>query len=97
MSSGARKVLMGVVVVGLFLGSKLYNKTKTQKEVQELLIFGCDREVACQEAVTNHFEACFKESFRMGGRRTSSKLDYDKLVTCINGKGGADYFLSETS
>jgi hypothetical protein len=87
------KRLAGIVVaVAAILGMKFYNKASAHDDVQARLVELCEGDGACQTAVRTHFEACFDASYKMGGRRQSSKLDAMALVKCVNSRAGEEYF-----
>ena len=89
------KRVAGVVVgVALILGLKFYNKNAAAHDVKARLVELCDKDSACVTAVDRNFDACFEEAYKMGGRRSSSRLDSDKLVQCVNSRSGEEYFTS---
>jgi hypothetical protein len=81
--------LIGIVAL---VGMKFYNKASAHDDVQARLIQLCEGDDACQTAVRTHYEACFDASYKMGGRRQSSKLDLNTLVKCVNSRAGEEYF-----
>jgi len=87
-----RKVAGALVGVVLVLGMKFYNKASAHDDVQGRLVQLCAGDTECVAAVGQHYEACFDASYKMGGRRTSSRLDLDALVRCVNTKSGVPYF-----
>jgi len=87
------KRLAGVVVaVVAILGMKFYNKASAHDDVKARLVELCEGDEECQAAVDAHYDACFDASYKMGGRRTASRLDLDALVRCVNQKSGESYF-----
>ena len=84
--------LVGLVLV---LGMKFYNKASAHDDVQGRLAQLCAGDTECVAAVGQHYEACFDASYKMGGRRTSSRLDLNALVKCVNTKSGVPYFAVE--
>lgn len=84
--------LVGVVAI---LGMKFYNKASAHDDVQGRLVELCAGDAECVAAVGQHYEACFDASYKMGGRRTSSSLNLDALVKCVNTKSGVPYFAVE--
>jgi hypothetical protein len=87
-----RRLAGAVVAVVAILGMKFYNKASAHDDVQARLIELCEGDGACQTAVRTHFEACFDASYKMGGRRQSSKLDATVLVKCVNARAGEEFF-----
>ena len=81
--------LFGIVAL---VGMKFYNKASAHDDVRARLVQLCEGDNACQTAVSTHYEACFDSSYKMGGRRQSSKLDESALVNCVNSRAGEDYF-----
>lgn len=81
--------LLGVVAV---LGMKFYNKASAHDDVKARLVALCEADEQCVADVGRHYEACFDSSYKMGGRRTSSRLDVDALVRCVNTRSGVPYF-----
>ena len=87
------KRLAGALVAILaVVGMKFYNKASAHDNVQTELIQLCEGDDACQTAVRSHYEGCFDASYKVGGRRQSSRLDADALVKCINSRAGEQYF-----
>ena len=87
-----KKVAGALVGVVLVLGMKFYNKASAHDDVQGRLVQLCAGDTECVAAVSQHYEACFDASYKMGGRRSSSKLDVDGLVACVNEAAGEPYF-----
>ena len=81
--------LLGVVVV---LGMKFYNKASAHDDVKSRLVALCEADAECVADVEKHYDGCFDASYKMGGRRQSSKLDVDALVRCVNTRSGVPYF-----
>ena len=81
--------LLGVVAL---LGMKFYNKASAHDDVKARLVALCAADGECVADVEKHYDACFDSSYKMGGRRTSSKLDVDALVRCVNTRSGVPYF-----
>jgi hypothetical protein len=65
----------------VLVGVKFYNKTSAHDEVQARLIELCEGDAQCQSAVRTHYDACFDSAYKLGGRRSGSKLDVNALVT----------------
>jgi hypothetical protein len=84
--------LVGVVAI---LGMKFYNKASAHDDVQGRLVQLCAGDAECVADVAQHYEACFDAAYKMGGRRTSSRLDVNALVQCVNTKSGVPYFSVE--
>ncbi len=87
-----KRIAGALVAIVAIVGMKFYNKASAHDDAQGQLIQACAGDEACQTAVRTHYEACFDASYKMGGRRQSSKLDADSLVKCINSRAGEDYF-----
>jgi hypothetical protein len=87
-----KRLAGALVAIVAIVGMKFYNKASAHDNVQSQLIQLCAGDDACQTAVRTHYEACFDASYKMGGRRSSSKLDADTLVKCINSRAGEEYF-----
>jgi len=81
-----------LVAVVAVLGMKFYNKASAHDDVKARLVELCEGDVECKAAVDTHYDTCFGSSYKMGGRRTSSRLDLDALVKCVNEKSGEPYF-----
>jgi hypothetical protein len=82
-------ILVGVAFV---LGMKFYNKSSANKEVKAHLMALCEGDAGCQTAVGTHFDGCFESAYKMGGRRSSSRLESEQLVLCINSRAGKPHF-----
>jgi len=87
-----KRLAGALVAIVAIVGMKFYNKASAHDNVQAELIQLCAGDDACQTAVRTHYEACFDASYKMGGRRQSSRLDEHTLVKCINSRAGEDYF-----
>jgi hypothetical protein len=87
-----KKLAAAVVSVVAIVGMKFYNKASAHDDVQGRLVQLCAGDAECAAAVGEHYEACFDASYKMGGRRTSSRLDVNALVQCVNTKSGVPYF-----
>ena len=81
--------LLGVVAI---LGMKFYNKASAHDDVKARLVALCEVDAECRSDVEKHYDACFDASYKMGGRRQSSKLDVDALVRCVNTRSRVPYF-----
>jgi hypothetical protein len=81
--------LLGVVVL---LGMKFYNKASAHDDVKARMVSLCEADAECVADVEKHFDPCFESSYKLGGRRSSSKLDQDALVRCVNTRAGVPYF-----
>ena len=81
--------LLAVVAI---LGMKFYNKASAHDDVKSRLVALCEADAECAADVERHYDACFDSSYKMGGRRQSSKLDVDALVKCVNTRSGVPYF-----
>jgi hypothetical protein len=90
----AKRLLAGLVAAAALIGMKFYNKASTHDDVKARLVELCAGDAECQAAVNTHFEACFESSYKMGGRRQSSRLDVDAFVKCVNTKAGQPYFVA---
>jgi hypothetical protein len=71
---------------------KAYNKASAHDDVRARLVALCETDAECVADVDRHYEACFDASYKMGGRRQSSKLDVEALVRCVNTRSGVPYF-----
>lgn len=87
-----KRLAAALVAVVAIVGMKFYNKASAHDDVQARLIELCEGDDACQTAVRAHYDACFDQAYRMGGRRQGSKLDLDRLVQCVNSRSGEEYF-----
>jgi hypothetical protein len=87
-----KRIAGALIAVVAVVGMKFYNKASAHDDVKERLVALCEADAECQAAVNTHFDACFDASYKMGGRRQSSKLDVHALVKCVNAKAGEDYF-----
>jgi hypothetical protein len=87
-----RRLAGALVAVVAILGMKFYNKSSAHDDVKARMVQLCEGDSACQAAVDRHYDACFDSSYKMGGRRQSSKLDVDALVKCVNTRSGVPYF-----
>jgi hypothetical protein len=81
--------LLGVVAI---LGMKFYSKASAHDDVKARLVALCATDAECVADVRKHYDACFESSYRIGGRRTESRLDVDDLVRCVNTRSGVPYF-----
>jgi hypothetical protein len=81
--------LLGVVAI---LGMKFYSKASAHDDVKARLVALCATDAECVADVQKHYDACFDSSYKMGGRRTSARLDVDALVRCVNTRSGVPYF-----
>jgi hypothetical protein len=90
-----RRLAGALVAIVAIVGMKFYSKTSTHADVQARLVELCEGDAACQTAVRTHYDACFEQAYKMGGRHESSKLDLDNLVKCVNSHAGEDYFTVE--
>lgn len=87
-----KRLAGALVAIVAMVGMRFYNKASAHDDVQARLTELCDGDDACQTAVRTHYEACFDASYKMGGRRQSSKLDLNTLVKCVNSRAGEEYF-----
>ena len=87
-----RRLLGAAVAVAAILGMKFYSKASAHDDVKSRLEALCESDADCRADVEKHYDACFDSSYKMGGRRTSSKLDVDALVRCVNTRSGVPYF-----
>jgi len=87
-----KRLAGALVAIVAIVGMKFYNKASAHDNVQAQLIQLCEGDDACQTAVRTHYDACFDSSYKMGGRRQSSRLDESTLVKCINSRAGEEYF-----
>lgn len=89
-----KRVLVGLLGVGLLFGVKFFNKSSDSKAVKAHLVSLCEGEAKCVQSVEAHFETCFDSSYKIGGRRRASHLETGDLVQCLNGRAGQSYFAS---
>jgi hypothetical protein len=87
-----KRLAGALVAIVAILGMKFYNKASAHDDVQGRLIELCEGDSACQTAVRTHYDTCFDQAYKMGGRRQGSKLDLDNLVKCVNSRAGEEYF-----
>jgi len=87
-----KRLAGALVAIVAIVGMKFYNKASAHDNVQAQLIQLCEGDDACQTAVRTHYDACFDSSYKIGGRRQSSKLDLNTLVKCVNSRAGEEYF-----
>lgn len=87
-----KRLAGALVAIVAVVGMKFYNKASAHDDVQARLIELCEGDSACQTAVRTHYDSCFDTSYKMGGRRQSSKLDLNTLVKCVNSRAGEEYF-----
>ena len=87
-----KRLAGAVIAIAVVLGMKFYNKHSSHEEVKKRLVQLCEGDAPCLQTVEQHFDACFEQSYRMGGRRTSSTLKSEEMVKCLNEKGGVEYF-----
>ena len=87
-----KRLAGALVAIVAIVGMKFYNKASAHDDVQARLIELCEGDDACQTAVRTHYDACFDQAYKMGGRRQSSKLDLNDLVKCVNSRAGEEYF-----
>lgn len=90
-----KRLAGALVAIAAMVGMKFYNKASAHDDVQARLVALCEGDDACQTAVRTHYDACFDASYKMGGRRQSSKLDLSTLVKCVNSRSGEEYFTVE--
>jgi hypothetical protein len=81
------KVLGVLALVGLYFGSRMFNKYSASKEArgaaEQALARVVDAKVA-KDAVGKHHEVCFEQYYKTGwGRRQSSKFETEKYARCI--------------
>lgn len=88
----AQKVIGAVIAIALVVGVKFYNKSSATAEVKAHMVKLCGGDAACEQAVGTHFEACFEQAYKMGGRRRDSRLEGGQLVQCVNSRAGKPYF-----
>jgi hypothetical protein len=87
-----KRLAGALVAVVAILGMKFYNKASAHDDVKARLVELCEGDAECQSAVDAHYDGCFDASYKMGGRRTASRLDLDALVACVNQRSGEPYF-----
>jgi hypothetical protein len=87
-----KRLLIGVVTVAALLGMKFYNKASAHDKVRARLVELCEGEAQCLAAVETHFDSCFEQSYKMGGRHRSASLNFDAFVSCMNSRAGKPYF-----
>lgn len=82
----------GLIVFGLIMGWKFYNKSNTAGDVKKQLIAICATDSQCVADVDAYYDSCFESSYDLGGRRRSGGLNGTRLATCINEKSGQPHF-----
>jgi len=82
-----KRVLFGVLAGVFALGMKFYNKSTDSQELKSHLVSLCAGDSRCVQSVETNFEACFEQAYKLGGRRTSSHLESDEFVACMNNRG----------
>jgi hypothetical protein len=87
-----KRLAVTVLSIAALLGMKFYNKAHASDTVKQRLVVLCEGDAQCTKAVETHFAACFDQSYKMGGRRQSSRLDGAELAGCINTRAGRKYF-----
>lgn len=87
-----KRILGALVGVAVLIGMKFYNKSSSHDEVRARLVELCAGDASCGRAVEQHFESCFDASYKLGGRRQSSHLEAEQLVSCINSRSGKEHF-----
>ena len=77
------KIGFFVLAIGVFFGLKFYNKNSTSDNVKQQMYEICAEfpdQARIRKIIDKHHDHCFEESFRMGGRRSSSKFDDERYV-----------------
>ncbi len=87
-----KKIGLALVVAGALIGYKFYNKSSARSEVRTQLEQICAQDSECLGSVSQHFESCFEENYKLGGRHRSGGLNETAMVSCINGKAGKALF-----
>jgi hypothetical protein len=86
------RLVVGLLGVTLVFGLKFYNRSSTASDVKAHLVQLCHGESGCLSAVEHHFDTCFEQAYKMGGRRQASQLQSGELVQCLNSRGRKSYF-----
>jgi hypothetical protein len=89
----AKRLAGALLAIVAIVGMKFYGKASAHDDVKGRLVALCETDAECVADVEKHFDACFDSSYKMGGRRSSSKLDTDALVKCVNTRSGVPYFV----
>ncbi|QSQ19506.1 hypothetical protein JY651_29830 [Pyxidicoccus parkwayensis] len=87
-----KKLGLGLVVAAAVIGYKFYSKSSAKTEVREQLQRICEKDAECLGSVEQHFESCFEQHYKLGGRRRAGGLDQSAMVSCINGRAGKPLF-----
>jgi hypothetical protein len=87
-----KKLGLGLVVAAAVIGYKFYSKSSSKSEVRTRLEQICEKDADCLSSVDQHFESCFEQHYKLGGRRRAGGLDGSAMVSCINGKAGKELF-----
>ena len=87
-----KKLGLGLVVAAAVIGYKFYSKSSAKTETREQLELICDKNAECLGSVQQHFDTCFEQHYKLGGRRRAGGLDGSAMVTCINSKAGKALF-----
>jgi len=81
------KVLGVLALVGLYFGSRTFNKYNASRQARAAAVEALGKVVGAKiagDAVGKHHEACFEQYYKTGwGRRQSSKFDGEKYARCI--------------
>jgi hypothetical protein len=88
------RVLAALVAIVAIVGMAVYGRTSDRDLVQARLTQLCAGDAGCQQAVHQHYEACFDSAYDLRVRRHAS-LDETALVACLNSRAGEDYFTVE--
>jgi hypothetical protein len=87
-----KRVIVGLLGAAALLGMKFYNKSADHTAVKARLVELCKGDSRCLQSVETNFEACFEQSYKMGGRRKAAQLDTDQFTSCLNSRSGRAYF-----
>lgn len=88
----AKKFLGVAAFAALFIGFRVYNFNKAEKDVRTKLVELCENDSECLAVVEKNFDECWDANSDAGGRRRGMKVNSDGLVDCLNTKAGVEYF-----
>jgi hypothetical protein len=96
MGNVGKLVVVGLIVAAFF-GYRSYKKGSTRTSTLQKLEQTCQGDAGCMASLSEHFESCFDEHYRLGGRRRRAKgLNEPAMLTCINSRSGKAHFAVDT-
>ncbi len=87
-----KRLAVTLLSVAALMGMKFYNKGQASEKVKQRLVVLCEGDAGCIQSVNTHFESCFEQAYKLGGRYQSSRLEGGELVSCLNSRAGREYF-----